>query len=171
MVELPVSDEFQIRKCWGFNQLANLLNISGFFLTVGFYHVGVVKALMDNNLMPRVIGGSSAGSILCAIVGTRTDEECQEEMFKGLPTHAPGHSGSLSFNFFRPKEVKGSLASQSLATQDPKATWQVIMPIGLRRITSIIYDILTGHRRPQDAFMNDTNHFREVCKANIGNFT
>ena len=140
-------------------------------LKVGFYHVGVVKALMDNNLMPRVIGGSSAGSILCAIVGTRTDEECQEEMFKGLGTHAPGHSGTLNFNFFRPMQVKGSLASRNLALQDPKRTWQVFVPIGLRKMTSVIYDVLTGFRRPQDAFMNDTNHFRSVCKANIGNFT
>ena len=38
---------------------------------LGFYHVGVVKALMENRLMPRVLGGSSAGSIVCAMVGTR----------------------------------------------------------------------------------------------------
>ena len=43
---------------------------------LGFYHVGVVKALMMNGLMPRVLGGSSAGSIVTAIVATRTDEEC-----------------------------------------------------------------------------------------------
>lgn len=39
---------------------------------LGFYHVGVVKTLMQNRLMPRVLGGSSAGSIVCAMVGTRT---------------------------------------------------------------------------------------------------
>jgi len=27
---------------------------------------------MHNRLMPRVLGGSSAGSIVCAMVGTRT---------------------------------------------------------------------------------------------------
>ena len=31
---------------------------------LGFYHVGVVKTLMENGLMPRVLGGSSAGSIV-----------------------------------------------------------------------------------------------------------
>lgn len=30
---------------------------------LGFYHVGVVKTLMENGLMPRVLGGSSAGSV------------------------------------------------------------------------------------------------------------
>lgn len=136
---------------------------------LGFYHVGVVKALMENNLMPRVIGGSSAGSILCAMLGTRTDEECQEEMFQGKPTHAPGHSGTLNFNFFRPMPIKGSETATTIV--DPKRTWQVFVPIGLRTMTSVIYDVLTGNRRPQDAFMNDTNHFRSICRGNIGNFT
>ena len=43
---------------------------------LGFYHVGVVKALLNNGLLPRVLSGASAGSIVCAMVGTRTDEEC-----------------------------------------------------------------------------------------------
>ena len=38
---------------------------------LGFYHIGVVKTLMQNRLMPRVLGGSSAGSIVCAMIGTR----------------------------------------------------------------------------------------------------
>jgi hypothetical protein len=37
---------------------------------LGIYHVGVVKTLMENRLMPRVLGGASAGSIIiCEIVG------------------------------------------------------------------------------------------------------
>lgn len=47
---------------------------------LGFYHVGVVKALMENGLMPRVLSGASAGSIVCAMVGTRTNEECMREI-------------------------------------------------------------------------------------------
>lgn len=35
------------------------------------------QALADNGLMPRVISGSSAGSIIAAIVGTRTEAELQ----------------------------------------------------------------------------------------------
>ena len=41
---------------------------------VGVYHVGVAKALMENELMPWVLGGSSAGSIVTSIVAARTDE-------------------------------------------------------------------------------------------------
>jgi len=38
-------------------------------------HFGVVKALLDSNLLPRVIAGTSCGSLIAAFVCTRTDEE------------------------------------------------------------------------------------------------
>ncbi len=44
---------------------------------LGFYHLGVVKALMAENLLPRVISGSSAGSMIAGILGTHTDKELQ----------------------------------------------------------------------------------------------
>lgn len=37
--------------------------------------VGVIKALYERNLLPRVISGASAGSLMAAAVGTMTDEE------------------------------------------------------------------------------------------------
>ncbi|KAK3286815.1 mitogen-activated protein kinase tyrosine protein phosphatase sdp1, variant 2 [Cymbomonas tetramitiformis] len=36
--------------------------------TLGFYHVGVVKLLLEQGLLPRIIAGSSAGSIFAAIL-------------------------------------------------------------------------------------------------------
>jgi TAG lipase / steryl ester hydrolase / phospholipase A2 / LPA acyltransferase len=42
---------------------------------LGFYHLGVVKTLLDEGLLPRVISGSSAGSLVAGVVGTHTDEE------------------------------------------------------------------------------------------------
>eukprot|EP00586_Coscinodiscus_wailesii_P022114 CAMPEP_0172500758 /NCGR_PEP_ID=MMETSP1066-20121228/142682_1 /TAXON_ID=671091 /ORGANISM="Coscinodiscus wailesii, Strain CCMP2513" /LENGTH=312 /DNA_ID=CAMNT_0013275177 /DNA_START=142 /DNA_END=1077 /DNA_ORIENTATION=- len=68
---------------------------------LGFYHVGVVKTLMENGLMPRVLSGASAGSIVCAMIATRTNEECYE-LFEVKPTRAAGHSGMLKLDFFRP---------------------------------------------------------------------
>ena len=41
----------------------------------GIYHVGVLKALFEANLLPRVFAGASAGSIVAATVGVRTDPE------------------------------------------------------------------------------------------------
>lgn len=43
--------------------------------TFGMNHVGVLKALFDAQLLPRIISGASAGSIVCAVLCTRTDEE------------------------------------------------------------------------------------------------
>ncbi|MEH6610973.1 MAG: DUF3336 domain-containing protein [Halioglobus sp.] len=44
---------------------------------LGFYHMGVVKALLEQNLLPRVISGSSAGSIVAGLVGTHTEQELE----------------------------------------------------------------------------------------------
>ncbi|KAG9230717.1 acyl transferase/acyl hydrolase/lysophospholipase [Amylocarpus encephaloides] len=43
--------------------------------TFGMNHVGVLKALFEANLLPRIISGASAGSIVCAVLCTRVDEE------------------------------------------------------------------------------------------------
>ena len=44
---------------------------------LGFLHVGVVTELLRHGLLPRVISGSSAGSIVAATLGAYTDEEMQ----------------------------------------------------------------------------------------------
>lgn len=38
-------------------------------------HIGVVKAFLDANLLPRVVTGTSAGGLIAALVCTRTEEE------------------------------------------------------------------------------------------------
>ena len=43
--------------------------------TLGMFHLGVIKALFVHDLLPRVISGSSAGAIIGAMVGTRTDAQ------------------------------------------------------------------------------------------------
>lgn len=42
---------------------------------LGFFHAGVIKCLVENNLMPNVVCGSSAGAIMAGVIGTRTDSE------------------------------------------------------------------------------------------------
>ena len=42
--------------------------------TLGLFHVGVVKALFRENVLPVVMSGSSAGSVVAATVGTRGPE-------------------------------------------------------------------------------------------------
>ncbi|KAF9571910.1 hypothetical protein EC968_010563 [Mortierella alpina] len=43
--------------------------------TMGLIHIGVVKTLHENQLLPRIISGSSCGSIIAAILCTRIDED------------------------------------------------------------------------------------------------
>ena len=44
---------------------------------LGFYHLGVVKTLLEQGLLPRVISGSSAGSLVAGVLGTHTEEELE----------------------------------------------------------------------------------------------
>jgi TAG lipase / steryl ester hydrolase / phospholipase A2 / LPA acyltransferase len=46
--------------------------------TLGLFHVGVVKALVLEDLLPQVISGSSAGSVVASTVGTRTEDELMD---------------------------------------------------------------------------------------------
>ncbi|CAG8512284.1 1078_t:CDS:10 [Diversispora eburnea] len=41
----------------------------------GLYHLGVVKALNQNGLLPRIISGTAIGALIAALVCIRTDEE------------------------------------------------------------------------------------------------
>ena len=43
--------------------------------TLAYYHFGVVKALLDANLLPNVITGTSGGGLIAAMCCTHTDEE------------------------------------------------------------------------------------------------
>lgn len=46
--------------------------------TFGIYHLGVVKALFAENLLPKMISGSSMGSIAAGILATHTDKELSQ---------------------------------------------------------------------------------------------
>lgn len=43
--------------------------------TFAYYHFGVVKALLDSNLLPSVVLGTSGGGIVAGLVCTRNDQE------------------------------------------------------------------------------------------------
>ncbi|KAE9963003.1 hypothetical protein BLS_009801 [Venturia inaequalis] len=55
-----------------FGRSALLLSGGG---TFGMNHIGVLKTLWELKLLPRIVSGSSAGSIVCAVLCTKTDEE------------------------------------------------------------------------------------------------
>jgi predicted acylesterase/phospholipase RssA len=46
--------------------------------TFGIYHLGVIKALHEQDLVPDIISGSSMGSIAAGILATHNDEELEQ---------------------------------------------------------------------------------------------
>ncbi|KAI3658665.1 hypothetical protein MP638_006729 [Amoeboaphelidium occidentale] len=48
--------------------------------TFGYYHLGVVKALREEGILPTVINGTSAGALIAGFVCVRTDEELKSEL-------------------------------------------------------------------------------------------
>jgi len=63
----------ETRHCFG--RAALMMSGGG---TLGTFHVGVARALNRKHLLPRVLAGSSVGSIIAAIIGSRTQEELDE---------------------------------------------------------------------------------------------
>ncbi|KAF9924210.1 hypothetical protein BGZ67_009456 [Mortierella alpina] len=67
--------------------------------TMGLIHIGVVKTLHENQLLPRIISGSSCGSIIAAILCTRIDEDIpsilQFEKFNFTVFHTVEEQGDV----------------------------------------------------------------------------
>lgn len=56
-----------------------------------YFHHGVVQALVDEDLLPDVLSGASAGSWMCAQIGTRTDAELRAGYFDNFRYDLPHH--------------------------------------------------------------------------------
>ncbi len=64
--------DFYHRASHCYGRSALLLSGAGMRL---FFHIGVVKALWEEGLLPSIVAGSSGGSVVAACVGTHTQEE------------------------------------------------------------------------------------------------
>lgn len=51
-----------------------------------YTHFGLVKALLDNDLLPRIISGTSGGGLIAALACTRTDDELRRLLVPELAT-------------------------------------------------------------------------------------
>ena len=77
--EPGVDDAFRLRQVKRIGRVYGrpALMLSGGAL-LGLFHFGVVKALFEQDLLPRTISGSSMGSIIAAWACTHTDGELRE---------------------------------------------------------------------------------------------
>lgn len=76
------------------------LTLSGGAL-LGMKHIGVVKTLWEAELLPEIISGASAGSIVAAIVGSSTDDRMTEVLdhfpFSDLAVFDPPGTGRIGW--------------------------------------------------------------------------
>ena len=77
--EFPLKEKLDFFQTTGqaFGQSCLMLSGGG---ALGLFHMGVVKALWEQDLLPSVISGSSAGSIIASVVGSHDDSELQNRM-------------------------------------------------------------------------------------------
>ncbi len=68
-IDLNERIEFFHRASDCFGHAAFMMSGSGSLL---FFHVGVAKCLLEQDLLPRVISGSSGGALVSAMIGTRS---------------------------------------------------------------------------------------------------
>jgi len=66
-----------------------------------YYHFGVVKALLEEDLLPDVITGTSGGALVAALVATRTNDELKELLVPGLADRINACSEPMSIWFRR----------------------------------------------------------------------
>ncbi|KAK3190984.1 hypothetical protein K4F52_002933 [Lecanicillium sp. MT-2017a] len=51
-----------------------------------YYHLGVVRALLESDLIPDVITGTSGGALIAGLVATRTNDELKQLLIPALST-------------------------------------------------------------------------------------
>ncbi|CAD6885531.1 unnamed protein product [Tilletia controversa] len=80
-VSIDEKRQFYRRVAKNMGKSALCLSGGGSF---GYYHVGVVRALLDARLLPTIVSGTSAGGLIAALACTRTDEELKELLVPAL---------------------------------------------------------------------------------------
>lgn len=81
--QLPLEEKQTLFKHLHANYGRTSLCLSGGG-TFAYYHFGVAKALLEADLLPEVITGTSGGALVAAMVATRTNEELKQLLVPAL---------------------------------------------------------------------------------------
>jgi predicted acylesterase/phospholipase RssA len=81
--QLDAENKRALFKHLGSNFGRTALCLSG-GATFAYYHFGVAKALLDADLLPEVITGTSGGALVAALLCSRTDEELKKLLVPAL---------------------------------------------------------------------------------------
>ncbi|MCH8544504.1 MAG: DUF3336 domain-containing protein [Alcanivorax sp.] len=77
--EFPFKEKLDFFETTGNAFGQSCLMLSG-GAALGLFHIGVCKSLWEEGLLPSIISGSSAGSIIAGVVGTHDDSELQNRL-------------------------------------------------------------------------------------------
>ena len=100
-ISLEHKDLFLTQTRLAFGNSALVLNGGA---TIGLYHIGVVKALFEQDLLPRVICGTAVGALIAALVCIHTDDELPQLFKSGavdLSAFVNKREGSFQRKLFR----------------------------------------------------------------------
>jgi TAG lipase/steryl ester hydrolase/phospholipase A2/LPA acyltransferase len=95
---------FILRAARSFGRSALLLSGGA---SLGLFHLGVIEELIAEGILPRVISGSSAGSLIAGILATHTDEELKQLI----------NPGQMNFEWFRMFGLVELLKNEGAADQ------------------------------------------------------
>lgn len=69
--------------------------------TFAYYHFGIAKSLLDADILPPIITGTSGGAVVAALLCTRTDEELKKLLIPALATRITACHESIRIWWFR----------------------------------------------------------------------
>lgn len=73
--------------------------------TFAYYHFGIAKALLDTNLLPNIITGTSGGALVAGLLATRTEDELKKLLVPALAHRITACRESFSIWFRRWRET------------------------------------------------------------------
>ena len=106
-----------------FGQSALMMSGSGMLL---YFHVGVVKALWEQGLLPNIMSGSSGGSFVGSVLATHTDDELQKIFTPEYLVHEIEDAKGLlgTFNRLRPTILEADEIRDVVERLVPDMTFQ-----------------------------------------------
>ena len=113
--------EFFQRASHCYGRSALMLSGGG---TLAYFHLGVLKALIEHGLCPAVISGASGGAFVAAIVGTRTEQEFLD-LFKDnqLARTLTANPDSIKIGFGRNSKVDMDAVKREMRRLIPDMTF------------------------------------------------
>ena len=117
--QIPLLERYEFfqRASLCFGRSALMLSGGG---ALGPFHLGVAKAMFEQDLLPTVISGSSAGSFVAAILATHTNDE--------LATLFRGGSLTLALEELSETSAAEARGSRQLAIEDVRDAIASMIP-------------------------------------------